>query len=78
MGNISGAMVFQATLPVALGLAFSDWALSGTAKVSIVLGVLGAITVGANLRLRGSIEPPAIAICALLYLVFIAYISVLA
>ena len=29
LGNISGAMVFQSTMPVALGLAFSGWALSG-------------------------------------------------
>jgi cation:H+ antiporter len=27
LGNITGPMVFQSTLPVAIGLAFTDWAL---------------------------------------------------
>ena len=31
LGNISGAMVFQSTIPVGIGLIFTDWALSGNA-----------------------------------------------
>ena len=31
LGNISGAMVFQSTIPVGIGLIFTDWDLSGNA-----------------------------------------------
>ncbi len=74
MGNITGAMVFQSTIPIALGLAFTDWKLEGIAVVSIILGVAGAVVVGTYLRLRSSIGPPAIAACAALYMLFIGYI----
>ena len=30
LGNISGAMVFQSTIPVGIGLIFTDWALTAT------------------------------------------------
>ncbi len=74
MGNITGAMVFQSTLPIALGLAFTDWKLEGTAVVSIVLGIAGALVIGTSLKARRSIGPPAIAACAGLYAVFVGYI----
>ncbi len=74
MGNITGAMVFQSTIPIALGIAFTDWKLEGTAVVSIILGIAGAVVVGAYLRLRGRIGPPAIAACATLYALFVGYI----
>ncbi len=36
LGNITGAMVFQSTIPVGIGLIFTDWELSGNAALSIV------------------------------------------
>ena len=36
LGNITGAMVFQSTIPVGIGLIFTDWDLSGNAILSIV------------------------------------------
>lgn len=78
LGNITGAMVFQSTLPVSLGLIFTDWKLDGVAQVSILLGVAGALVVGAFLRLRGAISLPAIAAAAALYGLFIAYVVVYA
>jgi len=41
LGNITGAMVFQSTIPVGIGLMFTGWDLSGYAALSIVLGLLG-------------------------------------
>ena len=32
LGNITGAMVFQSTIPVGIGLVFTDWELSGNAR----------------------------------------------
>ncbi len=41
LGNITGAMVFQSTFPVSVGLVLTDWRLSGVPLVSALLA-LGA------------------------------------
>ena len=41
LGNITGAMVFQSTLPVAFGLAFTPWDLQPEAVVAGVVGLVG-------------------------------------
>jgi cation:H+ antiporter len=43
LGNITGAMVFQSTIPVAVGLAFTSWRLPGPAVVACVGALLGGI-----------------------------------
>jgi cation:H+ antiporter len=42
VGNITGAMAFQATIPVALGLTLTDWDLDRYALAAGVAGVAGA------------------------------------
>ena len=41
IGNITGAMAFQATIPVALGLTVTDWQLDKYATAAGVLGLAG-------------------------------------
>jgi cation:H+ antiporter len=41
LGNITGAMVFQSSVPVAVGLAFTPWMLQGPAVVAGVVGLVG-------------------------------------
>ena len=41
LGNITGAMVFQSSLPVAVGLAFTQWELEPAAIVAGVVGLVG-------------------------------------
>ena len=41
LGNITGAMVFQSALPVAVGLAFTPWDLQPAAVVAGVVGLVG-------------------------------------
>lgn len=43
LGNITGAMVFQSSLPVAVGLAFTDWNLEPAAIVAGVIGLVGGV-----------------------------------
>lgn len=76
LGNITGAMVFQSTLPVALGLAFSGWALSGPPVVAAVLGLGGGALALALLRFRSRFGLPAILAWMVLYAVFVAYVAV--
>jgi cation:H+ antiporter len=60
LGNISGAMVFQSTIPVGIGLIFTDWALDGNAVLSIALGVAGGLLAYVSLHRLGVFKLPAV------------------
>ena len=45
IGNMTGAMVFQSTFPVSVGLLFTPWNVEGLALVSAVLALLSAAIV---------------------------------
>jgi cation:H+ antiporter len=74
LGNITGAMVFQSMIPIAIGLAFTDWDLDRFAVLSIVLGVAGGIVAYWALRLRGQFNAPAILAWGALYGVFLGFV----
>ncbi|MGH2992630.1 MAG: sodium:calcium antiporter [Solirubrobacterales bacterium] len=76
LGNITGAMVFQSTLPVALGLAFTAWEFDVFAIVAAVLGLAGgAIAIWAlQMRRRFGVVP--IVLWAALWAAFVAVIVV--
>jgi cation:H+ antiporter len=76
LGNITGAMVFQSHIPVAFGLAFTDWDLGTAAVLSGVLGLAGGVTAYWALRLRDRFEPLAIAIWLCLFFAYVAYVAV--
>ena len=42
VGNVTGAMVFQGTIPVSVGLFGTEWALAPSALLTMVLAVLAA------------------------------------
>ncbi len=56
LGNVTGAMVFQSTIPVGIGLLFTDWDLAGNAAVSVGLGLAGGVIAYWALRLRDRFE----------------------
>jgi cation:H+ antiporter len=76
LGNITGAMVFQSTIPIAFGLAFTEWDLDRYAILSGVLGIAGGVLAYWALRLRGRFELPAIIVWSLLFATFIGYVAV--
>jgi cation:H+ antiporter len=76
LGNITGAMVFQSMIPVGIGLAFTDWELSGNAAVSVALGLAGGAVAFWALRLRGSFQLPAVLASMALYAAFIVVVAV--
>jgi len=75
LGNISGAMVFQSTIPVGIGLLFTDWALDGNAVLSIVLGVAGGVVAYFSLHRAGVFRLPAVIAWFALYVTFIAVVA---
>jgi cation:H+ antiporter len=76
LGNITGAMVFQSHIPVAFGLAFTDWDLTFSAVFSGALGLAGGVTAYWALRLRDRFEPLAIGIWLCLFLSYVVYVAV--
>ena len=52
LGNITGAMVFQSTFPVSIGLVFTSWELTRTGLVSGVLALISGSVFYAQLRVR--------------------------
>lgn len=74
VGNITGAMVFQSMIPVAVGLAFTPWDLTAPSVLAIVCAILGAaIALYAVLR-RRRFSRSAMAGWAVLYAGFLGYV----
>ena len=59
LGNVSGAMVFQSTIPIGIGLIFTDWHLSINAFVSVCLGLAGGLLAYESLHLARRFTLPA-------------------
>lgn len=72
IGNITGAMVFQSTIPVSLGLVFTSWSLSGLNALSAGLALLGGAIIIAMLLSRGGLRAGYLLGGGLLYAVFLA------
>jgi cation:H+ antiporter len=76
LGNITGAMVFQSTIPVGIGLIFTDWELSANAAISVALGLAGGFLAYETLHRRSRFELPAVVGWFTLYATFIAIVVV--
>jgi cation:H+ antiporter len=76
IGNITGAMVFQSTFPVSVGLLFTDWELTGMALFSAILALASALIVLGELALRKRISPLTMLLTGGLYLIYVVVLIV--
>ena len=76
MGNITGAMVFQSTFPVSVGLIFTDWKLTGMALFSAVLALSSTLIVLGQIAFRKRLSPVTLLLGGVLYLVYAAVLIV--
>ncbi|HEU5363533.1 MAG TPA: hypothetical protein VFU56_09345 [Gaiellaceae bacterium] len=74
LGNVTGAMVFQSTLPVAFGLAFTDWQLGTPSILAAALGLGGAVLAYLVIARRRFGPLPILAWTAL-YVTFVLYVA---
>jgi len=70
IGNITGAMVFQSTFPVSVGLLFTEWRLTGMAFFSAVIALLSTLIVLIELTVRKRLSPYTMLFGGGLYLVY--------
>ncbi len=75
LGNITGAMVFQSTIPIAVGLLLTEWELDRFAIVSGVLGLIGGVIAYFALRKRDKFELLPVAAWLALFVAFIVYVA---
>jgi cation:H+ antiporter len=83
LGNVAGAMVFQSTIPVTLGVLLTPWELGQFGTVTAVFALISGGVIWFQLRTRtknNALPLSALMAGGSLYVVFIAYVlwSVLA
>jgi cation:H+ antiporter len=71
LGNITGAMVFQSSVPVSLGLAFTDWRLDSLNVLSVALALLGGGYLYVLLRRNKPIEGEHLLVGGAMYAAFV-------
>jgi cation:H+ antiporter len=76
VGNVTGAMVFQGTFPVSVGLIGTEWALVSSALVTMVLAVATAGFCLLQIMVGGSWRPWLLSSGALLYIGYTVYLYV--
>jgi cation:H+ antiporter len=74
LGNITGAMVFQATVPVAVGLAFTSWQLDRFAVLAGSLAIAGGLVAHWSLNRSRRFTVPAILAWSALFAAFAAFV----
>ena len=77
LGNVAGAMVFQSTIPVTLGVLLTPWQLGQFGTVAAVFAIISGGLIWIQLRMRArenSLPLSSLMLGGSLYVVFIAYI----
>ncbi len=72
MGNITGAMVFQSTIPVTVGMFATPWILDTVGLASAAIALLSGTLVYLHMRLQGRLSPWALLVGLPLYGAFLA------
>ncbi|MEN2993912.1 MAG: sodium:calcium antiporter [Thermodesulfovibrio sp.] len=70
MGNVTGAMVFQSTFPVSVGIVFTEWNITGYALLSACLAILASLIVLGEIHLRKRISPLTLIFSGSFYLIY--------
>lgn len=70
MGNVTGAMVFQSTFPVSVGIIFTEWNITGYALLSACLAILAGLIVLGEIFIRKKISPLTLIFSGSFYLLY--------
>ena len=71
VGNVTGAMVFQSTIPVAVGVMFTPWALGGLSLLSAGLALVSGALLYLVLRRSETLEARHLLVGGAFYAVFL-------
>jgi len=78
VGNVSGAMIFQVTFPVSVGLIFTTWAFAvdSFAFLAVALTLVSSLLVITDLNVAQKLRPRTLLIGGVLYFVYLAAVIV--
>ena len=77
LGNVAGAMVFQSTIPVTIGVLLTPWQLGNFGTVAAVFALLSGALIWIQLRMRArenALPVSALMLGGSLYVVFLGYV----
>jgi len=74
LGNITGAMVFQSSFPVTIGLLLTPWHLSGDALVAALVALAAGSILWVTLMVRGRFSSRGLLFQGLLFGGYAAYV----
>lgn len=77
LGNVAGAMVFQSTIPVTIGVLLTPWQLGQFGTIAAVFAIASGALIWLQLRLRAkenSLPVSALMLGGSLYVVFLGYV----
>src|SRR5256886_1175200 len=77
LGNVAGAMVFQSTIPVTIGVLLTPWQLGEFGTVAAVFALLSGLLIYVQLRMRArenALPLSSLMLGGSLYVVFIGYV----
>jgi cation:H+ antiporter len=74
LGNITGAMVFQSTFPVSIGLVFTSWQLTGDALAAGLLALVSGAVFYVTLRVRHTLTWWSLGGAGSVYVAYLVYV----
>ncbi|MGH2595997.1 MAG: sodium:calcium antiporter [Actinomycetota bacterium] len=74
LGNMTGAMVFQSSFPVTIGLLLTPWKLDGPALVAAVLALVAGTILWLQVRLRGRLSGKMLLVQGVFYVGYVIYV----
>jgi cation:H+ antiporter len=74
VGNLTGAMVFQAVVPVSIGLTLTPWRLTSDSLVAALVALGAAAFLFGTLLLRNRLSAPLLLFQGVLYVGYVAYV----
>ena len=74
LGNMTGAMVFQASFPVSIGLLLTPWELHGEAAVAAVIALAAGAVLYATVRFRGRLTARLLLLQGVFYVGYVGYV----
>jgi cation:H+ antiporter len=74
LGNMTGAMVFQSTFPVTIGLLLTPWRLQGEALVAAAIALVAGALLWLQVRIRGRLTARALLIQGVFYVGYVGYV----
>ncbi|KWT92712.1 sodium:calcium antiporter [Candidatus Magnetominusculus xianensis] len=74
MGNITGAMIFQSTIPISVGLLFTSWTLGNTELLNIVIAITMASLILITIKVKKTLPGWTLLIGGIFYAAYIVRI----